>query len=65
MLWIRVTRVTSDDPTKCEPVLLNTASIISVEQVQDAVYVYLRDGRHFIVVESLEKLGALLGLPHT
>lgn len=60
MGWIRVTRIMAETAAIHESVLLNTANIISIEQVQDMVYVYLRDGRHFAVTESLETLGAAL-----
>lgn len=60
MVWIRVTRVMADTAVIHEPVLLNTENIISIEPMQDAAYIYLRDGRHFAVAESLETLGAAL-----
>jgi hypothetical protein len=33
MPWLRVTRVSSDNPTEHDAVLLNTAHIISIEHV--------------------------------
>jgi hypothetical protein len=60
MPWLRVTRVSSDNPTEHDAVLLNTAHIISIEHVRETVYVYLRDGRHFAVADSLEMLNAAL-----
>jgi nucleotide-binding universal stress UspA family protein len=60
MVWIRVTRVMADTAAIHEPVLLNTANIISIEHMQEATYIYLRDGRHFAVTESIETLGAAL-----
>jgi nucleotide-binding universal stress UspA family protein len=60
MVWIRVTRVMADTAAIHEPVLLNTANIISIEPMQEAAYIYLRDGRHFAVTESIETLGAAL-----
>ena len=60
MVSIRVTRVMADTAARHEPVLLNTAHIISIEQMQEAAYIYLRDGRHFAVTESVETLGAAL-----
>lgn len=56
MAWIRLTRITPEAPSEHEPILLNTAHIISVEQVENTVYVHLRDGRHFAVAEALETL---------
>jgi hypothetical protein len=65
MPWIRVTRMTSDPPTQHEAVLLNTAHILSIEQVRDTdtTYVFLRDGRHFAVADSLEMLWTTLMPP--
>jgi len=60
MVWIRVTRVMADTAAIHEPVLLNTDNIISIEPMQEAAYIYLRDGRHFAVTESIETLGAAL-----
>ena len=60
MVWIRVTRVRADTAAIHEPVLLDTANIISIEHMQEATYIYLRDGRHFAVTESVETLGAAL-----
>ena len=60
MVWIRVTRVMADTAAIHEPVLLNTANIVSIEQMQEAAYIYLRDGRHFAVTESVETLGVAL-----
>jgi hypothetical protein len=65
MPWMRVTRISADHPTEHDPVLLNTVSIISIEQVQGTVHIYLRDGRHFAVAESLEMLSAALMPPKT
>jgi hypothetical protein len=42
MPWIRVTRITSDPPTQHEAVLLNTAHVLSIEQLRDTTYVFLR-----------------------
>jgi len=63
MPWIRVTRMTSEPPTEHEAILLNTAHIISIEQARDTTYVYLRDGRHFEVADSLEMLRTELMSP--
>lgn len=63
MPWLRVTRISPDNPTEHDAVLLNTAHIISIEHVRDTVYVYLRDGRHFAVAESLEMLRTELMSP--
>ena len=63
MPWIRVTRTTSETPTEHEVVLLNTMHIISIEQARDTTYVYLRDGRHFEVADSLEMLRTELMSP--
>lgn len=60
MVWIRVTRVMADTAAIHEPVLLDTANIISIEHMQEDTYIYLRDGRHFAVTESVETLGAAL-----
>jgi nucleotide-binding universal stress UspA family protein len=60
MVWIHVTRVMADTAAIHEPVLLNSANIVSIEQMQEATYIYLRDGRHFAVTESVETLGLAL-----
>jgi uncharacterized protein YlzI (FlbEa/FlbD family) len=60
MPWIRVTRITSEPPTQHEAVLLNAAHILSIEQMHDTTYVFLRDGRHFAVADSLEMLWTTL-----
>ena len=60
MVWIRVTRVMADTAAIHETVLLNTANIVSIEQMQETTYIYLRDGRHFAVTESVETLGLAL-----
>lgn len=60
MVWIRVTRVMAETVVRQESVLLNTANLMSIEQVQDTVYVYLRDGRHFAITEPIETLAAAL-----
>ena len=64
MVWIRVTRVMADTDAIRGPVLLDTANVISIEHMQEGTYLYLRDGRHFAVAESIETLGAAL-LPVT
>jgi len=56
MPWIYVMRVIADHPPDHEPVLLNSAYVISREQLGGIVYVSLYDGRHFAVAESLEAL---------
>ena len=62
MPWIRVTRKTSDPPTQHEAVLLNTAHILSIEQIRDSTYVFLRD-RDLAVADSLEMLWTTLMPP--